>query len=331
MGRLVAVVTILLQGLHDDGLDVTSEGAINRAGPARSLFTDHPRRFEDRHAFKVVGQGITEQFIENDTQRVHIASCIEKIRIGLALLRAHVLHGSQQLADIGLQRRDCHVRVRGPCNAEVDDLRLAVGVHEDVAGLQVAMNDSLLVSMAYSVTDLGEELEPIPCSHVLGVGIVIEILGADDVLHGEPRHAATAIVPGPGLVDLGDALVVQASKHLRFEGEASLGSSGGYAASHDLDGDLATRVVLDTLVDGTHAAGTDDTSNREMRDLRGMCFPEGGWRLGNWSNGWCACDILRSGFNQFTDFYKEGCIFSTGGGDEEIPHLALKGKCCVCD
>ena len=115
----------------------------------------------DRQLAHVVRQLVAEELVENDAQGVDVAARVNVVRIGLALLWAHVLQGPDELTDIGLQGRDRHVRVRGSSHAEVDDLGIALRVDQDVAGLQVAMNDALLVTVVDGFADPGKELETI--------------------------------------------------------------------------------------------------------------------------------------------------------------------------
>ena len=63
--------------------------------------------------------------------------------------------------DIGLQRR-LRVAVGDARHAEVEDLRLAGLVDEDVARLEIAMDQAALVRVLHGVADPGDELEPLP-------------------------------------------------------------------------------------------------------------------------------------------------------------------------
>ncbi len=104
-------------------------------------------------------------------------------------------------------------------------------VDQDVAGLQVTMNDAFLVAVMDGVADLAEQLEPLARAELLLLGVLRDGLGVGDVLHGEVgdgfdnvRSMTVAVrigrqyfnLIGAGLVDLGDAGVPQAGKDLGF-------------------------------------------------------------------------------------------------------------------
>ena len=80
-------------------------------------------------------------------------------------------------------------------------------------------------------------------------GVLVQGQAADE-LHGEER---LAVVGQAGLVDLGDAGVVQPAEDLGLMAEALEEGGGGEAGADDLEGDGAARAVLLRLVDGAHA------------------------------------------------------------------------------
>ena len=62
------------------------------------------------------------------------------------------------------------------------------------------------------------------------------------------------VLGGAGVVDLGDAGVLQAAEDARFPGEAPAELGRVEARAHDLQGDRPPRVIPLGLVDGAHAA-----------------------------------------------------------------------------
>ena len=79
-----------------------------------------------------------------------------------------------------------NIDVRDPCHAEIQDLRLAVLIYEDVARLQVTMDDAFLVGVVDGVTDLREECETLLRVELVLVGVVGQGPAIDE-LHGKER------------------------------------------------------------------------------------------------------------------------------------------------
>ena len=107
-----------------------------------------------------VGQAAGQQLVQDHAQRVHVAARVELERIGEHLLGAHVGERADELPDVGLQRR-LRVAVGDARHAEVEDLRLPGFVDQDVARLQVAVDDAALVRVVDRVADLRHQLQPL--------------------------------------------------------------------------------------------------------------------------------------------------------------------------
>jgi hypothetical protein len=131
--RSVAAVLIFFQRFGDNGLDVAAVRAVHHAELRRIDLLDGAHRLM-QHARQLVGHLAGEQLIEDDAQRVDIAAGIEGQGIGQNLLRAHVGERAQQLAEVGLAR-GLGIHVGDPRYAEVQDLRLAALIDENVARL----------------------------------------------------------------------------------------------------------------------------------------------------------------------------------------------------
>src|SRR5262249_48122188 len=140
-------------------------------------------------------------------------------------------------------------RVGGAGHAEVEHPRLPRRLHQDVARLEVAVDDAAFVGVLHRVAHPRHQLQP--AARVQGVvaGVPVE-RHTDDQLHGEVGLPALG---DAGVVDLGDAGVVQAAEDLCLAGEALQQGVGGEPGTDHLEGDGAARVVLLGLVDGTHA------------------------------------------------------------------------------
>ena len=105
------------------------------------------------------GRAAGEQLIQDRAQGVDVAARVDVWR-GPGLLRAHVLRRAQDHAGLRGQLSAEHERVHGGSerlgDAEVDHLghRLAVDLgDEDVRGLQVAVQNGLLMSVLHRLAD----------------------------------------------------------------------------------------------------------------------------------------------------------------------------------
>ena len=141
-------------------------------------------------------------------------------------------------------------------DAEVEEFDGAVGGDEDVAGLEVAVDDEVLVGVLDGGRDLAQEREARAQGEAVGGGV-----GGDgdavDVLHDEVRLA----VGGDAAVEQGgDVPVVEVGEDLAFVAEAADGEVALVAAAEELEGDAFLELVVgaDPLVDGPHAADADE-------------------------------------------------------------------------
>ena len=121
------------------------------------------RTAASRLALSLVRQAPGQQLVQDHAQRVHVAARVELQRIGQDLFGAHVGQRADQLAELGLPRR-VGVAVGETRDAEVEDLRLTRLVDQDVARLEVAMDDAALVGVLHGVADLRHQLEPLRAS-----------------------------------------------------------------------------------------------------------------------------------------------------------------------
>jgi hypothetical protein len=263
-GGGVAPPPVLLQGLGRDNLDVAAEVCVDRAEPRRLLLPDHPRRLRQREALHGVRPTARQQLEEDHPQRVHVRAPVQHGRPGRDLLRAHVAQCADQLSGSGVVRAAPPVGVGGAGDAEVEDLGLAGLVHQDVAGLEVAVDDPLLVGVLHRVADPRQQLQPGRRRKALAPGVLVQRHAADE-LHREERPA---VLRHPRLVDLGDAGVVQAAEDLRLLVEAPEQRRRDEAGPDHLHGDGAARVVLLRLVDGANAPLADQPQDAVAADVK---------------------------------------------------------------
>ncbi len=221
------------------------------------------RRTRER---RLPGQGL----VEDASERVDIGALVE--RVAGDLLGGDVLERAHDLA------RDAHSRQRAgalgqPEVAEVAVLASGGLGDEHVRGLDVAMDEPLLVRGVERLCDLREEIDR-------ALGLERAVLGHDlgqvralDVAHREEEQAVLV----SRLVDRDDVRVVERGGDPRLAQEALaealvLGELGG----DDLERDLAAEALLLGAVDRTHPATADErfdsvAGDRRSRRQHGAC------------------------------------------------------------
>ena len=103
------------------------------------------------------------QLVEHHAEAVDVGPGVDVEPARLGLLRAHVGRGADGDAELGREGRVGQPPLDRLGDAEVDDGgdRLPVGhPDQDVAGLEVAVDDALLVRVLDAAADAEEELEP---------------------------------------------------------------------------------------------------------------------------------------------------------------------------
>ena len=112
-----------------------------------------------RLRLSAVRQLAGQQLVQHDAERIDVAYR----RHGLAahLLRARVIrrHHAQPIIVAGDLARIARLQELG--DAEVEQLRHAVGADQDVRRLQVAMDDGAAVRVGDRGADLAEQLQPL--------------------------------------------------------------------------------------------------------------------------------------------------------------------------
>ena len=202
--------------LADDDLDVAAVKRVDRAQPRWFLLLDHPCDLVHRKLLEVVRQPVRQQLEENDAQGVHIRAPVEPGWVGGDLFRAHVAQGAEQLAGLGSARGRQKVGGGDVGNAEVEHLGLAGLIDQDVAGLEVAMNDALVVGVLHRVAHPGQQFEARCRVETATAGVLVQGHPADE-LHGEER---LAVFTHPRFIDLSDTGMLEPGQDLCFVAEA---------------------------------------------------------------------------------------------------------------
>ncbi len=201
--------------------------------------------------------GACEQLVKQYTERIHIATGVDPQRIHFGLFGTHVLEGSDQCSVLGEQCFFGQLLFDGFGDAEVDDLGNGfVVVHRDehVGGLDVPMDDALLMGVLDGLAHRNKQFESFAGCELFGVGI-LEYGDAVDEFHDEE---GTATFGRSGVIDFGDVDVVHHGQGLAFGFESSDDLFGIHPRFDDLEGDLAMDwCLLLGHEDHTHATLAD--------------------------------------------------------------------------
>ena len=248
---------ILLETVANDAVEARRDVLVGD-GEVRRIFLED-RRHRVRGGVAVERALAGEHLVEDRAEGEDVAARVG----GLAahLLGRHVAERAEHDAGLGALRfrrqvggaRDGAFGLRQLGEAEVEDLDAPVLRDEDVLGLQVAMDDALLVRRREAVGDLRRvvdrpALRETPAGERRAERLPLEKL-LDDI--------GRAVV-APDVVDRGDVGVVEDPGRLGLLLEAAqavrvLREGGG----QDLDGDVAREARILRPIDLAHASGAD--------------------------------------------------------------------------
>ena len=186
---------------------------------------------------RVPGEGMRarQQLVRHDAPGVEIRAVVHRLADGL--LRRHVGGGTERASR--LRQRGRGRAIRGPGggerlgDAEVGDHRGPVR-EEHVLGLDVAMDDALVVGVVERTGHVPQQGHPFGQRERLGAGHPGAERLAPHVRHGVVGEA----VGGPGVEDRDDVGVLQPGREPDLAGEAlgaqALRELGGDDLDHDL-------------------------------------------------------------------------------------------------
>ena len=124
-----------------------------------------------------------------------------------------------------------------------------------------------MVGVLDGVRDCGHQHQPFAQPRPLRPHVLVEPPAANE-LHREVRLRPVAGLLDPGLVDLGDARVVEAAEELVLELEPPQYVGRHHARADDLQRDAPLRPLLFRLVDDAHRAFADRREDPERADAR---------------------------------------------------------------
>src|SRR6187399_1734904 len=99
-----------------------------------------------------------EQLKEDDAERVHIRSTVDVRRISTDLFRTHVLKRADQLPHAGLHGHGMKIAADRAGDAEIKNLGLPLLIHQNIAGLEIAMDDPPLMRVINRIADSRHEI-----------------------------------------------------------------------------------------------------------------------------------------------------------------------------
>jgi hypothetical protein len=183
-----------------------------------------------------------EHLVEHHAQRPEVGAVVDGV--AQHLLRRHVEDGSQGAPVLGELFRSEQLG-----DAEIEDLHRPAVRHQDVGGLDVAVDDPQLVSPRQPLGDLGGDVEgAVERQGAAGDLLLQRLPGV--VGHGHEHPAVRGLVD---LVDDADVGVLEAGDRLRLLQEARARQGVARQLGGDeLDGDLPAELQILGLVDDTH-------------------------------------------------------------------------------
>ena len=148
--------------------------------------------------------------------------------------------------------------------AEVANFWLVVMIEQNIRRLDVAVDDTVFVSVGEALADAGDEADHFVWLDRMTVGAVEKRLTRHE-LHDDEEHA----VHFAEVVDADEVRVVEPCHAFRFGFEARAEHRVlAELARQDLDGDRAIERFLHGAIDGTHAAGGDEAFDVICRKQR---------------------------------------------------------------
>ncbi len=147
---------------------------------------------------------------------------------------------------------------------EVHEFDLSVAVNQDVLRFDVTVNNAAIVGVLQAVADLRRKTKYIRRWQIR-IAEQLAQVGAIDIFHHDetPRSGLACIVH---IDDVGMVELCQCSRFLleAFQAAITLGNF----LREQLDGNGSVEIRLPRLVDGTHAAVTDQLQQFQLREVR---------------------------------------------------------------
>ena len=236
-----------------------------RARTDRLRFTDDADDVGRCAAGEPVRQPAGEQLVEQHAERVDIRGGRDRLAanlFGAGVFRRHQLQPGrgrrERLAgELGIEQLG---------DPEVQQLGRAIGDHEHVGRLDVAVDDQVLVRVLDGRADVTKELQARGGVEPVRIAVVDDRLPFD-VLHREVRPAVRRAAT---VEKTRDERMLEAGEYLPLVPEAADDAVGVHAALEHLDRHalLERIIVADAEIHGAHSAMTDLANQRATEDVR---------------------------------------------------------------
>src|SRR5258706_7777785 len=204
-----------------------------------------------------------EQFVQNQAQGIHVAARIELCRIRSDLLGTHVRQGPDEFSKVR-SAGDLRIAIGDARDAEIQNFRLPGFIDQDVARLQIAMNNAAVVSLLRGLADLDDQIQALRRRQAVSGGILEQRVAMDSV-HGEERSSTH----DSGFENLRDAGMLETPERMRFLREAAENFRNSQAGLHHFEGDDSARTLLFGFVHNAHSTLADETDDAIGAEING--------------------------------------------------------------
>ena len=264
-----------------------------------------------------IGEAVGEELVENDAEGIEVGAQIVIGRAADDLLGSRPRKRADEMAGIGDARGvgtdTIAIADRSFVGeTEVENMRLAALVHEDVSRLQIAMDDAAAVGGEDRFGDLRDEFDdrsPLARDAIERHAV--------DVVHREPPPAG-----GDAAVDdANDAGNVEPGEELDLPLEApSFAGRREGAVDEELDRDRPVRRTLDRPIDDPLAAAVEFVEEAwqscpgDFRNPDASCVANTSCDYQDWEHG-CSCTCVQNHWDCISDTIGSQC--PTYGGIQD--------------
>jgi len=198
-----------------------------------------------------------KQFVKQNAKGVDVAARVNAQPAHLGLFGTHVSGRAHELLERREQRLVGELLFGGLGNAKINHLRhrhAVVHRDENVRGLDIAVNDSLLMRVLDGVADLGEEIQPLACGKI----VLIAVIGDADAMHQFHDEVRPSAFRRARIENFGDVGMIHQRKRLPLGLEAGYDLFGVHTQLDDFERDTAAhRFLLVGHINDTAATFTD--------------------------------------------------------------------------
>ena len=312
----VAPRRVLAETLEGDLFQPGRNRIAQRTWRRRMLIADGSQH--DVHAWPGKGAAAGGEFVEHHAQAPDIGARIDQVGLSGCLLGTHIDRRPGEVRALpelrGLQR-----------GAEIDDVRHALLVDQDVGRLDVAMDEPFLMRVLQPPRHLGQQLGDARMHQPPAEDVLVQVVALDPL--GD--HVAQAVVGGAHIVDRHDLWMVQprGAASLLQIGRKALGSFETMTMRQ-----LDRHPALELVVVGQHhtakAPLPQQTFDPVAADRLGQLAGGRGWAQAKHPD----CPTLRKRLQPTTRLQKArkgalhvGLVVHRVGRDQPVQRLAQGG------